>query len=151
MAKNGHPETNQDEQSLTSQQELAVDLLASGRTVTQTADALQVARQTVSLWRNQHHAFIAALNERRQELWDSASDKLRALVPTALEVLETELASGKDKVNAAAHVLKACGLTNLPRPSGPTTVEEAKLDEEQKKHLQFIKAVSVGLSKAKHD
>jgi DNA-binding NarL/FixJ family response regulator len=50
-----------EEWALTPQQEAAVDLLATGRTVTDTADAVGVARQTVSEWVNQHYGFRAAL------------------------------------------------------------------------------------------
>ena len=150
MAKNGHTETNSDESALTPQQLAAVDLLAAGRTVTQAADALEIARQTVSQWLNQHCGFQAALNERRQELWDTASDKLRNLLPTALEVLESELANGKDKVNAAALILKSAGLSSLSRPSGPVTAKEVKLDRDFQQHQKLWQAVAIGM-KAKQD
>src|SRR5215468_9438272 len=55
--------------TLTPQQETAVDLLVSGKTVTDTATAVEVTRQTVSEWLNHHPGFQAALNRRRQELW----------------------------------------------------------------------------------
>lgn len=43
--------------ALTPQQEMAVDLLATGKTVTDTAAALSVSRQTVSEWLNRHPGF----------------------------------------------------------------------------------------------
>jgi DNA invertase Pin-like site-specific DNA recombinase len=54
--------------AVTPQQELAVDLLASGKTVTETAATIGTSRQTVSEWLNRSAAFRASLNERRQEL-----------------------------------------------------------------------------------
>ena len=63
--------------TLTPQQETAVDLLASGKTVTDTATAVEVTRQTVSEWLNHHPGFQAALNSRRQELWAGMTDALR--------------------------------------------------------------------------
>ena len=77
--------------TLTPQQETAVDLLASGKTVTDTAMAVEVTRQTVSEWLNHHPGFQAALNSRRQELWVGMTDTLRGLLPKALEVLKCEL------------------------------------------------------------
>lgn len=73
-----------EEWTLSPQQQTAVDLLATGRTVTEAAEAVGVARQTVSEWLNQHRGFQAELNRRRQELWAASTDCLRALVPKAL-------------------------------------------------------------------
>ena len=110
--------------TLTPQQETAVDLLASGKTVTDTAAAVEVTRQTVSEWRNQHPGFQAALNRRRQELWVGMTDTLRGLLPKAMEVLKSEL-EGETPLPAAVHVLKACGLYGgLAAPSGSTEPEE---------------------------
>jgi hypothetical protein len=66
-----HKPTNPDtpDWTLTPQQAMAVDLLASGKTITDTAQAIEVSRQTVSEWLNHHPGFQAALNSRRQELW----------------------------------------------------------------------------------
>jgi transposase-like protein len=86
---------------LSPQQETAVDLLAAGATVTEAAEKLGVARQTVSEWRNHNRSFQAALNERRGELWSSTTDRLRALVPPALDLLEREVRNGNVKVALA--------------------------------------------------
>jgi len=113
--------------ALTPQQETAVDLLAVGNAITATAEAVGVARQTVSEWLHHSPAFQAALNGRRQELWQALTDRLRALAPKALDVLERELDSGAHALAAAAQVLKACGLVGVPAPSGPTDPEELAL------------------------
>ena len=57
---------------LTPQQATAIDLLVSGKTLTDTAAVLGVDRATVSGWVNHHAAFLAALNSRRQEAFDGA-------------------------------------------------------------------------------
>jgi hypothetical protein len=112
--------------SLSQQQQTAVDLLVSGKTLQETADAIGVQRPTVSQWVNHHAGFQAALNSRRQELWDGVVDTLRGLLPKALEVLKQELA-GDTPLPAAIQVLKSCGLYGaVGRPTGPTTVEEAE-------------------------
>ena len=64
-----------------------VDLLASGKSITDIATAIDVTRQTVSAWLHHHAGFQAALNSRRQELWAGMTDRLRGLLPKALDVL----------------------------------------------------------------
>ena len=117
--------------TLTPQQETAVDLLASGKTVTDTAKAVEVTRQTVSEWLNHHPGFQAVLNSRRQELWIGMTHTLRGLLPKALEVLKDAL-EGEHPLPAAVHVLKACGLYGNVSPLGPTEVEDAVLAEQQR-------------------
>ena len=117
---------------LTPQQGAAVDLLTAGKTLTDTAAALEVDRATVSGWVNHHPPFIAALNSRRQELWESQVETLRGLLPKALAVLEKEL-EGDTPLPAAIQILKSCGLaTGLGRPTGPTTVEAAEQQQVQR-------------------
>jgi hypothetical protein len=113
-----HPDTP--DWTLSPQQATAVDLLASGKTVTDTAQAIEVTRQTVSEWLNHHPGFQAALNQRRQALWAEITEGLRALLPRAVVVLAQAL-EGEEALAAAIHVLKCCGLygTRLA-PSGPT-------------------------------
>ena len=128
-----HKPTNSDtpDWTLSPQQETAVDLLASGKTLTDTAKALEVTRQTVSEWFNHHPGFQAALNSRRQELWAGMTDRLRGLLPKALDVLEREL-EGETPLPAAVHALKACGLYGMLPPRGPTEVEDVVLAEQQR-------------------
>jgi transposase-like protein len=82
--------------NLNVQQQTAADLLALGNNVTRVAEQVGVARQTVSEWLNQNPAFEAAVNQRRQENWDNASNRLRSLLPNALDVLEQALKSGNE-------------------------------------------------------
>jgi hypothetical protein len=111
---------------VTPQQLTAVDLLVSGKTLTETAAALGVGRPAVSDWVNHHPGFQAALNSRRQELWDGMIDTLRGLLPQALDVLKKEL-EGETPLPAAIQVLKSCGIYGaVGRPTGPTTPEEAE-------------------------
>ncbi len=131
MARQKPTDPDTPDWTLTPQQETAVDLLASGKTVTDTAKALEVTRQTVSEWLNHHHGFQAALNSRRQELWAGMADTLRGLLPKALEVLKCEL-EGERPLPAAVHVRKACGLYGVPVPHGPTEPEDAVLAEQQR-------------------
>jgi hypothetical protein len=131
--------------TLTPQQETAVDLLVSGMTVTDTAAAVEVTRQTVSEWLNHHPGFQAALNGRRQDLWVGMTDTLRGLLPQALEVLKSEL-EGETPLPAAIHVLKACGLYGgVPVPQGPTEVEDAVIAEKARQRHRMYTALQAEL------
>jgi hypothetical protein len=103
--------TKQDSQeNITTQQEVAVEALASGANVTQAAEAAQVARQTVSGWLRQE-AFRTLLRERRELIWHDAVERLRALTGRALNVLEQALdGTSPQAVAAAKAVLQTSGL-----------------------------------------
>jgi hypothetical protein len=126
--------------SLSPQQAAAVDLLASGQTLTAVAAVIEVTRQTVSGWVNQHPGFQAALHNRRQELWDGLADTLRGLLPRAVEVLKEQLES-EQPLPAAVHVLKACGLYGMLPPRGPAEVEDAVLAEQERQSERRRKAL----------
>jgi len=129
---------NGDKLKLTPQQELAVDLLATGKTITETAEAVEVARQTVSEWLNHNSAFQAGLNYRRQELWRANTNRLRSLIPKALDVLEREI-EGKNSLKAAVCILKAAGLEHVGAPRGATTAE---LVEHEWQQAEIIRTLS---------
>ncbi|MDP9359623.1 MAG: hypothetical protein M3R02_30910 [Chloroflexota bacterium] len=127
-------------QALSVEQENAIDLLVSGTSDRETAAAVRVSRQTVCGWRNHHPAFIATLNARRLETWGASSDRLRALLPKALDCLEGAITGPGPDWKAAAKVVELAGLDrqgagvpNLgPYSIGPTD-PEAVLDAEAKK------------------
>jgi len=127
--------------TLTPQQETAVALLASGKTITDTAKALDVSRQTVSEWFNDHPGVQPALNSRRQELWAGMTDTLRGLLPKALEVLAHEMDGGQP-LPAAVHVLKACGLYGLPVPQGPTAPEDVARAERLRQKARMFEELA---------
>ncbi len=103
--------------ALSPQQELALDLFATGKTVTQVAEALGVSRQTVSKWLNQDLEFRRALEDRRLELWENAKLSVFARLQKALDVLDEALENGslQDKMRAAFRILDIAG---LKPPSG---------------------------------
>jgi hypothetical protein len=129
---------------LTPQQEAAVDLLSIGRTVTETADAVGVARQTVSEWLHRHAGFKASLNRRRQETWESLVDDLRSLAPKAVRVLQEELErDGRSRLLAAVHVLKASGLYGLVKPDGATDATDLDTaDRERRQERRWAAMVA---------
>lgn len=118
---------------LSCQQLAAVDLLAVGRSVTDTSKCVEVARQTVSEWLHHNPSFQAAINIRRSELWQEATDKLRALVPAALDVLKSEIENNSEgSLTAAIHCLKAVGLYGKPLEIGDIDPVDIELSAEEK-------------------
>ena len=102
-ANNGRPE-------LSIEQLNAIDLLLTGKIDRDVAEAVGVSRQTVCGWRLHDPYFRAELNKRRKEVWGASVDKLRSLLPKALEVLERELDDGPNSYRAALKVLELAGL-----------------------------------------
>ena len=74
--------------NLTEKQQTAIELLAAGTSVSETARQLGVTRATVSRWANQDVAFFTALNQVRRDMHESHRDQLRSLAGRALGVLE---------------------------------------------------------------
>jgi hypothetical protein len=127
------------QRGLTIEQRNAIDLLVTGKTDTETADAVGVHRVTVTKWRNGDPWFQAELNRRRQEIWAAAGERLRALLPKAIDALEGDLSNTDSRLTAALHVIKLAGLTNAPPPTGPTEGREI-IDGIFGRHLAAIKA-----------
>jgi hypothetical protein len=121
--------------TLTPQQAAAADLLAFGVTVTDAAETVKVSRQTVSEWLHHNPAFQAALNARRQELWTGHAERLRSLVPKAMDALEVAVSDEQQGVAAAVHILKAAGLYGLREPNGSIHVDEIKSAEQRREML----------------
>lgn len=118
---------------LTDRQATAIDLLLAGKSDTATSEAIGAHRTTISRWRAYHPAFQAELTRRRAELFGSATERLRAMVPKALEVLEAEL-DGENKLNTAQSILRMAGLDKLDPPKGsPDDAEDILLSRLQRR------------------
>jgi hypothetical protein len=115
----------QHKHGLTLPQQSAIDLLASGKTDTETAELLGLSRVAVSKWRLYDPVFQAALNRRRAEVWGAGCERLRALIPKALDTL-TDALEEKDSPNRLKAALEVLRLVRLPAPvpAGPTAPEE---------------------------
>ena len=120
--KTGHVE-------LTVEQQNAIDLLVVGKTDREVADAVGKSRQTVCAWRLYLPDFRAELNKRRQEVWGASADKLRNLLPRALEVIEQELNGGESRVKVALEIVKLADIqmgSIGPHTSDAIVAEEAR-------------------------
>jgi hypothetical protein len=111
-------------------QQRGVDLFAAGMSVTAVAAGLGVSRQTASEWLNQDPIFRASLNARRQEVWSSAADQLRSMLPAALAALAES--QGPNKLKAASTILRAVGMAEIGAPSGSTNAAEIEVDDQER-------------------
>lgn len=133
MARCKEPEA---EQALTSAQEQAILLLAAGKTVTATAEALGVTRQTVSTWANRDAEFMAALALARKEALEAGTDRVRGLVARALDAVEaafdSEELTDKDRASLGMALLRCVKLTEAAGKSGetnPAAIRQRQADE----------------------
>jgi hypothetical protein len=124
---NGTPVyARQHKRGLTLPQQNAVDLLASGKNDTETAEQLNLSRTCVTKWRLYDPVFQAALNQRRAEVWGAGIDRLRSLIPQALNVLADELEKpdSPNRFKAAGEILRLAQLPAGALGIGPTDAEE---------------------------
>jgi hypothetical protein len=110
---------------LTTAQQRALDLLAAGATVKEAAEGAGVSRQTCSAWLNHNPWFQAGLAQRREELWSGAKDRLRSMLPAALDAVERKLESeDEDSYKAGLSLLKLIGMGDAHLGNtGPTNPE----------------------------
>ena len=114
-------------------QDNAITLILQGSTDNEVAKSIEVSRQTVNDWKNNNIFFIAELNRRRNEIWNSQLEQFRNMVARALAVLEEDLQEENERrlrQSAAIHILKSVGLYGIDlTPTGaidPEGVERAK-------------------------
>lgn len=126
-------------QQLSVKQQNAIDILVTGKTDAEVAEAVGVNRVTVTKWRNYHPGFQAELNRRRRNMWGASAERLRGLLPKALDVIEAELRDGKNKLRAAVQVTKLAGLESVGAPGGFEDVAEI-IDRLVGERVQVIQA-----------
>jgi transcriptional regulator with XRE-family HTH domain len=110
MAKSDR--TRQQERNLTVEQQNAIDLLVTGASDREVAEKVGVSRQTVTNWRLNNLVFQAELHRLRKDLWGNSKDRMRALIPKAIDRLEKTLGDDTDSngPKVALEVIRATGL-----------------------------------------
>lgn len=109
---------------LTPQQLEAVDLLLSGKTVTETAAALDVARETVSRWRNSDAGFEAAYNAGLLSAWEAGHKRLLDARTKAID----KLAGLLDEEDPQIVLKTAAVLVKVDMPQPDVEVSPQRLD-----------------------
>jgi hypothetical protein len=119
---------------LTAQQVEALGLLLSGKTITETAAALDVARETVSRWRNSTSAFVAAYNEGLRSTWEAGHVRLEEARGKALAKL-VELVEGDDPAVALKAAI-ALIRVDIPEPMG--SVNPLEIEQEARRESMLL-------------
>jgi transposase-like protein len=109
---------------LQADQAAALDHLLGGKTVTEAAAAVGVARETVSRWRHHDPAFQAAYNAALQSAYEAGQARLLDARARALDRLATLL----DSEDEATALKAAAALLRVPvvEPTGPVSPERVE-------------------------
>ncbi|WP_407271410.1 helix-turn-helix domain-containing protein [Radiobacillus sp. PE A8.2] len=135
------------EQGLTTAQLHAIDLLVTGKTDREVADIIGVNRVTVTKWRNYDVYFQTELNKGRKEILGASIDRIRALVPKAMERLEKEV-KGEHGWKVALEVIKLAGIENkYIREIGHDEADEILTELAKKKMNQELFSMTSDYSK----
>jgi HEAT repeat protein len=104
----------------------ALGLLLSGKTITETAAALGVARETVSRWRHADAAFEAVYNEGLRSAWEAGHVRLEEARGKAIERLVSLMES--DDPAVALKAAMALVRLDIPEPKGSVNPERIQLN-----------------------
>ena len=115
--------------TLSDQQSAAVSAFVDGQSPADVAQSLGVELPDVETWLADP-AFVATVNQRRADRMAANADRLRAMVPAALDALQYVLTNGqsRDSIAAARVVLAACRLSELPDPPPATTPADVETE-----------------------
>ena len=99
---------------LNNNQQIAVQLVAQGKTGKFISQHLKVAEETISRWRKKPE-FIASVNVLLNQLRDSTQQKMRNILFLSLEILEKELIKENSSlnINLALRIVQNYKISNL--------------------------------------
>ena len=115
--------------ALTVLQEQALQQLAAGTSIKETARVVGVGRRTVHRWLKEDANFAAAYNAWRRETVDSGRARVLAMTDLALDTVQNAMLQGNARI--AVQVAKATGALDAPRP-GPSDAGELRRRRELK-------------------
>lgn len=116
----GADESDSGPVALTAVQERALQQLAAGTSIKETARLVGVGRRTVHRWLKEDANFAAAYNAWRRETVDSGRARVLAMTDLALDTVQNAMLQGNARV--AVQVAKATGVMDMQKP-GPTDPE----------------------------
>lgn len=93
---------------LSKQQQIVLQCLLGGQSVTEAAEAAKVDRSTVYRWLRDDYDFQAAINRGRREVQLAIPNSITSIVEPAIQVVRAAIQRGD--VRAALAVLKGAGL-----------------------------------------
>ncbi len=110
-------------------QQIAIQLLASGKSCTAVAKELDVSKETVSRWK-QLPEFRAGINILVEEAREAIRSKMIKLASNALEVIESDLQAQDDparRSKAAYRILQLIGNDALALPQEPLMTDSERI------------------------
>jgi hypothetical protein len=124
MKRQGNGRNGQQGRELSAQQQAAAELLAAGKTDLQIAETLNLPSVCITKWRLYDPIFQAGLNACRAAIWQASIDRLRSMIPQALDTLAAELnrADNPDRPKIALDILRLAKLPDIA-PQGPSDAE----------------------------
>ena len=111
---------------LSDSQHLAIDVLLTGGTHREAAEAAGVARTTVTEWVNHRSEFCRELKRRRWQRAEQVNDRVGALTTRSLDVIEEHVVAGD--LRAALGVLRLLPREALHRAPAPPPRPEQRED-----------------------
>jgi hypothetical protein len=135
MKKRTTERNGQPRRELSTQEQTAVELLASGKTDKQTAGSSSLPAERVTKWRLYDPVFQAALNACRAEGWQVSIDRLRSMIAQALDTLAEELhrTDNPDRCKLALDILRLAKLPDIAPlgPADPETIVRQAVNRER--------------------
>jgi transposase-like protein len=117
------------------EQQAALELLVTGKSITETARAAGVARSTIYHWLRHDPVFQAAYNQWHDQLEEGCRSRLMTLTDKATDAIEKALENGDAR--AALQLLKGMGMIRH-KIVGPTDAEEIRERDEIKREERRI-------------
>ncbi len=124
---------------LTPQQLQAIDFLMLGYSHRQVGESVGLSRETITRWMLYHPGFQAEINRRRREMAENSLDRLRDLLPKALDTIEDALddENNQNRCKIALELLKTAGPLSFPVVrfvTGPIDANSIILDRTREEH-----------------
>lgn len=116
-------------------------LIATGATITATAEKAATTRQTIHQWLNTDYEFMAYINQLKKENTEAARAAIQSAAVLAVETISSIMQNSDNdtvRLSAAKEVLAMAGLTKdtaalLNRGIGATTAAALKAEIEKDK------------------
>ncbi len=121
-------------EALTRQQELALDHMLAGKSISDAAKEVDADRTTLHRWLREDPHFQATYNQRRRELQEAHQTRLSSIAAKALQTVEQAVENGD--VGTSMKLLTGLGLLSgeAPRigPEDPRDVERRLRSREER-------------------
>lgn len=136
LSKNEHDVVFDTKTGLTTLQEKAAYLLTGGATITETANILNIARNTIYNWQEQP-LFVAYCNRLNLDSKRYLNNSMFALCNDAIETIKKGLKSKNEstRLKSAFYIVDSISRLNI---IGRTTPKGVIIDELEKERTRFV-------------